>query len=148
MNSLRAEIGSFLGLMQPERGSAPVVHDQVRADGFTRKAVSYESPDGDTIEAFLFEPLAAKCGAAVVALHQHNSEWAIGKSEVAGLVGDPLQAFGPALARAGVTVLAPDGIGFESCRASPGYGGTHAPPDTVARATADGWLQYYNHAMQ
>src|SRR5262245_34147327 len=147
MNSLRAEIKAFLGLRQPERGSAPVVHDQVCAAGFTRKAVSYKSPDGDTIEAFLFEPLAAKCGAAVVALHQHNSEWAIGKSEVAGLVVDPLQAFGPALARAGVTVLAPDAIGFESRCAAPGYGGTLAPPVTKARATADGWLQYYNHAM-
>jgi len=38
------------------------------------------------------------CGAGVVALHQHNSQWHLGKSEVAGLAGEPLQAFGPALA--------------------------------------------------
>jgi dienelactone hydrolase len=54
----------------------------------------------------------------VVAFHQHHSEWHLGKSEVAGRAGDPLQAFGPALARRGVVVLAPDAVGFEDRRAS------------------------------
>ena len=140
MDSLRSEIRSFLGLTHPELGGAPVVHEEVREEAFTRKAVSYTTSDGETIHAFLFEPLRAKRGAAVVVLHQHNSEWAIGKSEIAGLTGDPLQAFGPALVRAGLTVLAPDAIGFESRCAQ-------APVVTKAHGTADGWLQYYNHAM-
>ena len=147
MGSLRAEIASLLGLAQPDDGGAPGVYDEVREDGFTRKAVSYASADGDTIEALLFEPLATKCGAGVVALHQHNSEWAIGKSEIAGLVGDPLQAFAPALARRGVTVLAADAIGFESRCARPGHGAALAPQITRAHGTPEGWLQYYNHAM-
>src|SRR5262249_39546395 len=45
---------------------------------------------------------------------------------------DPMQAFGPALARRGVAVLAPDAIGFES-RVQPAVGGP-----------GDGRLQYYN----
>ena len=36
---------------------------------------------------------------------------------MAGLEGDPLQAFGPALARRGVAVLAPDALTFEDGRA-------------------------------
>ena len=55
---------------------------------------------------------------AVVVHHQHHGEWHVGKSEVAGLAGDPLQALGPALARRGLVVLAPDAPGFEDRRAS------------------------------
>jgi dienelactone hydrolase len=40
----------------------------------------------------------------------------LGKSEVCGLVGDALQAFGPALAKQGIVVLAPDSICFEDRR--------------------------------
>jgi dienelactone hydrolase len=105
-----------------------VVKSEVREDGYLRKLVTFDS-DGEAIESFLFEPLVQPKG-HVVFLHQHASNWDIGKREIAGLEGDPHQAFGPALARAGVVVLAPDLVGFES-RRGPG----------------DGWLQYYNHAM-
>jgi dienelactone hydrolase len=53
----------------------------------------------------------------VIVHHQHHSEHGLGKSEPAGLAGDPLQAFGPTLARQGLVVLAPDSIGFEDRRA-------------------------------
>ncbi len=44
--------------------------------------------------------------------HQHNGEYRLGKSEPAGVAGDRLQAFGPALGARGVIVLAPDSICF------------------------------------
>jgi dienelactone hydrolase len=111
--------------------SAPKLEtkSESRQDGYVRKVVTYEAPDGEVIESFLFEPIVPATG-RVVFLHQHASNWDIGKREIAGLEGDPHQAFGPALARRGVLVLAPDLVGFES-RRGPG----------------DGWLQYYNHAM-
>lgn len=70
----------------------------------------------------------------VVVFHQHNGEFHFGKSEVAGEVGDAFQAFGPALARRGLAVLAPDSITFEDRRRTvrgvePGY---------------YDWLQHYN----
>ncbi len=37
----------------------------------------------------------------------------LGKSEVCGLAGNPLQAFGVALVKKGFVVLAPDSICFE-----------------------------------
>ena len=75
MDQLRCTIRSFLGLADTdnELGAAPLVVDEVRGDGFVRKAISYVS-DGDSVSAFLFEPLS----------------------------------------KAGVTVLAPDAVGFES----------------------------------
>lgn len=147
METLRSQIRAFLRLGEPEQPSAFAVHAQAQEDGYTRKAISYRVADGDTIEALLFEPDARRRDVAVLALHQHNSEWALGKSEIAGLAGDPLQAFGPALARAGITVLAPDALGFESRRGVPGSGGALAPTLTKPLGTASDWLQYYNHAM-
>jgi dienelactone hydrolase len=112
--------------------SAPAIEtkSESREDGYVRKLVTYEAPDGEAIEAFLFDPVVPP-RSRVVFLHQHASNWDIGKREIAGLEGDPHQAFGPALARAGVLVLSPDLVGFESRR---------GPGD-------DRWLQYYNHAM-
>jgi dienelactone hydrolase len=106
--------------------------------------IRYTAADGEPIDAFLFEPVGETLNGGVVALHQHNSQWTIGKSEVAGLAGDPLQAFGPALARLGVTVLAPDSLGFESRYQEAGWGASLAPPLSKPHSTADGWLQYYN----
>lgn len=145
-DALRAEMRSFLRLAEPAATVDLTVHDEATEESFARKSVSFATPDGDTVEAFLFVPDAAPVG-AVVALHQHNSEWALGKSEVAGLLGDPLQAFGPALARAGLMVLAPDAVGFESRRGAPGYGGTVGPNIDKAHGSPNDWLQYYNHAM-
>ncbi|MGC4089932.1 MAG: hypothetical protein QM756_19005 [Polyangiaceae bacterium] len=106
MDQLRASIREFLGLGVPAAERQLLVHEEVREVGYTRKAVSYSS-GGERVQAFLFEPLGERRGGAVVALHQHNSQWRFGKSEIAGLVGDPHQAFGPALARAGCACWRP-----------------------------------------
>jgi len=148
MDDLRSQIQSFLRFTVPELADPPVIHEVVRGDGFTRKTVSYAPIDCDTIHAFLFEPHGRpQASAAVVALHQHNSEWTLGKSEIAGLAGDPQQAFGPALARRGLAVLAPDALGFESRRGPAGHGANLAPQHAAHDGKEDDWLQYYNHAM-
>jgi dienelactone hydrolase len=59
---------------------------------------------------------------AVVAVHQHNDQYALGKSEPAGLAGDPEMAYGLAMARLGVAVLIPDLTAFEE-RRGPGPDG-------------------------
>jgi dienelactone hydrolase len=143
----RSEIRSFLSLAPKRGATSPLVHDEVHEAEFTRKTVSYVADDGETVQAFFFQPLGKRHSGAVVMLHQHNSEWALGKSEIAGLAGDPLQAFGPALARAGVAVLAPDAIGFESRCGQPGANQPLEPEITRPYGSVDGWRQYYNHAM-
>jgi len=128
MDSVRERIRSLLKLSSGSVVPSATVIDQVDGDGFTRSLIQYSVPDGDRIEAFLFQPTDETLPGAVLALHQHNSQWTIGKSEIAGSVGDPLQAFGPALARRGVTVLAPDAVGFESRLKTAGWGASLAPP--------------------
>ncbi|MEO0559743.1 MAG: hypothetical protein AAF170_16345, partial [Bacteroidota bacterium] len=85
---------------------------------YTRKRLEYEGLEGDPIPAILFMPRGTGPVGGVVIFHQHAGEWHLGKSEVAGDAGDPLQAFGPALASRGVAVLAPDAITFEDRRAT------------------------------
>jgi dienelactone hydrolase len=108
---LRARLGlAAPGPMQFQRRDLRV------ADGFIRERIEYRGLEGDVIPAFLFTPKDRPTLGAVVVFHQHNGEFHFGKSEVAGDVGDRHQAFGPALARRGLAVLAPDAITFEDRR--------------------------------
>lgn len=146
MAAPRDEIEALLRWTAPIAVAAPITTSAVADATFTRKLVTYVAPDGDEVSSFLFEP-ATTPRAAVIVLHQHNSDWSLGKSEVAGLAGDPLQAFGPALAHAGFLVLAPDALGFESRRGvAPEHAAPTPPPLPRGTRTSD-WVQYYNHAM-
>ncbi|HST43693.1 MAG TPA: prolyl oligopeptidase family serine peptidase [Luteimonas sp.] len=115
----------------------PVEFDRGAADqneGFARARLEYRGLEGDLIPAFLFTPSGCAPLGGVVVFHQHNGEFHFGKSEVAGDVGDAFQAFGPALARRGLAVLAPDSITFEDRR---------GPVQGVEPDYYD-WLQHYN----
>ena len=108
----------FLGFTIPEAPVTFVSHHVVEETGYRRIRVSYASPEGEPIPAFLLLPPGDGPFAAVLIHHQHNSQRHLGKSEVCGLVGDSLQAFGPTLARQGFVVLAPDSICFEDRRSN------------------------------
>lgn len=101
------------------------------ADGYDRLRLAIGCPDGDVMPAFLLVPDGAEAAPGVVVFHQHASRWHLGKSEVAGLVGDQTNAFGPALAKAGLVVLAPDAVGFEDRRRT--TSGTDPDPDDAAQ---------------
>lgn len=112
------ELARFLNL-KIDRTEPPVERTDVKQYlGYTRSLIKYPSSEGDNIFAFLFEPteLASVSSPAVLIHHQHNGEQFLGKSEVAGIVGNPLQAFAPFLAQKGFVVLAPDQIAFEDRR--------------------------------
>lgn len=129
-----AELARFLALGEVPAAASFETIARIAREGYDELRIAYAGDEGDVIPAYLLLPRAGPPFPAFLVNHQHASEWHLGKSEVAGLVGDPLQAFGPALARAGVAVLAPDSIGFEDRRA-------HARG--TERADAD-WLQHYN----
>ncbi len=117
---------------------------ETEEEGFVRLCLEYRSADGDRTAAFMLVPNEPGPHPGVLALHQHNSQWEIGKSEILGLRGDRWQAFGPALARRGICVLAPDAVGFESRQGRPGAGKELAPPQSRPGGTPAGWLQFYN----
>ena len=117
--TLRQDITEYLKFSVPVTAAAFETHEDVAEEGYRRLRVSYLSEEGDSIPAYLLLPDQAAGGetlGAVLVHHQHHGQRHLGKSEVCGLVGDPLQAFGPALARQGLVVLAPDSICFEDRR--------------------------------
>jgi len=83
---------------------------------YARNLISYKGNENDEIKAFLYLPYTNKQNAGILIHHQHNSEYHLGKSEVAGIAGNKFQAFAPALAKMGFTVLVPDRITFEDRR--------------------------------
>jgi dienelactone hydrolase len=114
--TLRQQISEFLGFCISDSPIPFVTYDTVEECGYRRIRIDYTSQEGDPIPAFLLLPDGDGPFAAVLIHHQHNGQRQLGKSEVCGLAGDPLQAFGPALARQGMVVLAPDSICFEDRR--------------------------------
>ncbi|MBQ1207826.1 MAG: hypothetical protein IIX65_04800, partial [Lachnospiraceae bacterium] len=90
--------------------------------GYTRQLIEYTSFE-DKVRAFLLLPEKLNNNPAVLVNHQHNREHHLGKSEVCGLAGNPLQAFGLELVKKGFVVLAPDSICFEDRRRDPSVEG-------------------------
>lgn len=133
MTDLSTRLRQRLGLAPPVAVNVERT-EPLDFDGYTRERIEYTGLEGDVIPAFLFMPKQGKPMGGVVVFHQHNGEFHFGKSEVAGEVGDPFQAFGPALARRGLVVLAPDALTFEDRRGA---------VQGVAPDTYD-WLQHYN----
>jgi len=116
LDHVRQTISDFLRFRVAEMTAPCTTHEIVEAPGYRRLRISYASDEGDPIPAFLLLPAGDPPFPAVLVHHQHNGQRYLGKSEVCGLLGDPFQAFGPALVRRGIAVLAPDSICFEDRR--------------------------------
>lgn len=92
-----------------------------RKDGYRIRSVRYRVEPEDWVPALLLVPDGVDDthpAPAVAVWHQHNGEWHLGKSEPAGLAGNPMHHTGVALAREGYVVLCPDALCFED-RQSP-----------------------------
>jgi dienelactone hydrolase len=135
MTDTRSELRRFLQLRDPHGVTHFEVESVESEPTHARWRIHYPSRDGEAIPAFLLVPQGLSAPTAAVLLHhQHAGQRHFGKSEVCGLVGDPLQAFGPSLAARGIIVLAPDSICFEDRRT----GRTGTEPHE------SDWQQHYN----
>jgi dienelactone hydrolase len=84
--------------------------------GFVIESIDYEVEPGDRVPALVLVPegvTANKPAPAVAIWHQHAGEYHLGKSEPAGLAGNPMHHTGAALAREGYVVICPDALCFE-----------------------------------
>lgn len=137
MENLRSKITAAIGMTCSDR--IPHVEyrllNSTKESGYTRHLIEYDSRE-DKVIAFLLLPDVLDKNPAILINHQHNRERHLGKSEVCGLAGNPLQAFGPQLARMGFVVLAPDSICFEERR-------KHAHGTQPLSDDGD-FLQHYN----
>lgn len=136
IETIRNEIRKIIGITPP---NIPAhfdfkVLESTKEDGYTRQLIKYDS-NHDKVIAYLLLPDNLNNNPAILINHQHNRERHLGKSEVCGLAGNPLQAFGPKLAKEGFVVLAPDSICFEDRRKN--IRGTTPLPDD-----GDFWYHY------
>lgn len=116
-NNLKDEIADIIGVNSHNlTGNVEYrIYESIKEEGYTRQLIEYDSC-GDKVSAFLLLPEVLENNPAIFIHHQHNREHHLGKSEVCGLAGNPLQAFGPELAKKGFVVLASDSICFEDRR--------------------------------
>jgi len=110
----RSEFRKLIGPL-PDRGPPnKQVLSKKQCDGYTLFEIEYDVEPGERIRAYLLKPLNfTNRLPAIFCHHQHASNFELGKSEPAGLEGDPDQAIAPELARRGYVVLVPDAIAFE-----------------------------------
>jgi dienelactone hydrolase len=111
------------------------------------EAIILTGPDGDEIPCLYLTPATPKpWPRAMIAIHQHAGRFDLGKSELAGLGGDPSLAFGLRLAEAGFPTLVPDLIGFEDRQRSTGDSAAAERFDAFYRI-ADGSSLQAKHTM-
>ena len=95
--------------------------ETIQKDGYRIESLTYDTEPDSRVPALLLIPDSARDdrpAPAVAVWHQHNGQWHLGKSEPAGLAGNPMHHTGAALAREGYVVLCPDALCFEE-RQSP-----------------------------
>ena len=133
----KEQIQDFLGIYIHQDKVDYEIIETFETDYFVRHLIKYSGSEADEIKAYLFIPTIEKIIGSVLVHHQHHGERHLGKSEVAGITGDPFQFFCPELAKEGVISLAPDSICFEDRRKNK----TGIEPDSDPDKD---WLQHYN----
>ncbi len=116
-SSLRRALVDCLGGDWPEPCSLqPRIAGTLAGPGYRVESLTYQVEPGDRVPALLLVPdgVSANSPAPAVAVwHQHNGEYHWGKSEPAGLAGNPMHHTGAELAKLGYVVLCPDALCFE-----------------------------------
>ncbi len=132
----RSELLGLLGTM-PQRGHGRVeLGDSVDLGTLTRTSLRFEA------EPDVFVPRSrVGRGPAVLCLHQHNGQFELGKSEPAGLAGNPEQFYALELARRGFVTLTFDFLCFEERRYSALEGAAYERFEFTRRLVGGSTLQ-------
>ncbi len=99
------------GPLRVETTAATIVKN-----GYRIESLSYEAELSDRVPAFLLVPDGVDAdhpAPAIAVWHQHGGQYDLGKSEPAGLAGDPMHHTGAKFAKLGYVVLCIDALGFE-----------------------------------
>lgn len=114
--------------VQPHGGQVTM---RRRGPNGERWTVEYAASCGTRVRALLLLPRKLdRPVPGIIASHQHAGQYHLGKSETAGLAGDPAMAYGAELCARGYVVLCPDHLGFEDRREKPLRGRKAMDPRT------------------
>ena len=112
-NAFRQTLIRLLGKAPIRAALQPRILERVPLQGLVREKVSYCVEPGQRVSAYVFLPEGEGPRPAALCIHQHNREYHLGKSEPAGLSGNPEQYYALELAKRGYVTLAPDALCFE-----------------------------------
>ena len=120
MDELRQLLGPFPKIVDLKAETI----DREDCGSFIREKVTYMVEEGERVSAYVCVPKNIQgVVPAIFCHHQHAGNFALGKSEVVGLDGDPNQAYAKELAERGYITFAPDAIAFEDRNWSDDKGG-------------------------
>ena len=115
-DELRANYQKCLGGPFPEPSPLlPKVRETIQKEGYRIESLTYEVEPGDRVPALLLVPdnvTASHPAPGIAVWHQHNGQYYLGKTEPAGLGGNPMHHTGVALVREGYVVICPDSMCF------------------------------------
>lgn len=115
--SFREKVLECLGEFPQKVDIRPEIISSEDKGSHILQLVSYAVEEGERINAYLLLPKKLKDkNPAIIAAHQHNGEFFLGKSEPAGLTKNPMYHYGLDLCLRGYVVLCPDHLGFEDRR--------------------------------
>jgi dienelactone hydrolase len=110
----RPTLRRLLGDLPVDAPLEPRTDETVDLGGIVRERVSFQVEPGERAAGYLFRPSDPSARRpAVLCLHQHAGQFDLGKSEPAGLAGNPEQHYALELARRGYVTLTFDQICFE-----------------------------------
>jgi len=116
-DSFRSKLLDCLGGPWPEPCDLqPRVLKEEQREGYRLQWIDYAVEPNDRVPAIVLIPdgVSEKSPAPAIAIwHQHAGQWHLGKTEPAGLSGDPMHHTGVALVKLGYVVLCPDALCFE-----------------------------------
>ncbi|MCA9064068.1 MAG: dienelactone hydrolase family protein [Planctomycetaceae bacterium] len=116
-DSFKARLLECLGGEWPDPCDLdPRVIREEQKDGYRLLWVDYAVETADRVPAILLIPdgvNASSPAPGITIWHQHAGQWHLGKTEPAGLAGDPMHHTGVALVKLGYVVLCPDALCFE-----------------------------------
>jgi hypothetical protein len=119
--TLRQALLTRLGRFPERVPLNPKLGSKIDESACTRTLVTYDVEAGERVSAWLLMPQreAPPDGwPAVLAIHQHDNHYELGKAEPAGLSGNAMYAYGKEICQRGYVVLCPDLLCFEDRRAS------------------------------
>lgn len=110
----RETLKATLGPFPPRTPLCSQTLASMDCGSYWRQKVEYATGSDDVISAFICIPKVREGRTpAIFCHHQHDWNFALGKSEVVGIAGDPDQAYAAELAERGYITFSPDAIGFE-----------------------------------
>lgn len=116
-DEMKSALGKCLGGTWPQGADLkPKIRETIQKDGYRIESLTYEVEPGEAVPAMLLIPdgIDGETPAPAVAIwHQHAGQYHLGKSEPAGLDGNPMHHTGVPLVKEGYVVLCPDALCFE-----------------------------------